>query len=74
MAKFDKSKCNKCKYRFRLSKGGGTTICNYAGVTGHTCLTREGKETIDRRGDDFSDCKLFERGARLKSAGTMFKY
>lgn len=74
-AKFNKSKCLKCKYHYKMSNcfQGRTergayysVVCNYASITDHTCLTREGNRVIDRRGEDYNDCKLFQEGKPLK--------
>jgi hypothetical protein len=68
--KFNKRKCAKCKYHGNCGAGyvvkiNGVTrniICNYSGVTRNTCLVRDGKNVIDKRGDDFDHCKLYEKG------------
>lgn len=37
--------------------------CDYAALAHDgTCLRREHGEMIDRRGEDFESCKLFEEG------------
>lgn len=38
-------------------------------VTRHTCLTidKETGKTIDRRGTDPDNCKLFEKGQKLRA-------
>lgn len=72
--KFRKSRCLKCKYHGLGSHGylvningkGIHIYCNYA-VTGKTCLKPSGPfETIDIRGEDYDDCKLFSPGKMIK--------
>lgn len=72
--KFNKDKCLKCVYRLEDANGflgknergeGISCMCNYAGVTGHTCLHTVKGQTKDRRGEDYEDCKLFSEGNRL---------
>lgn len=81
--KFDKTRCLSCVYRMDTSnvyqgdmpKGGKRSIiCNYAGVTGHTCLKREGNRIIDQRGEDYKGCKLYKEGARLETRSEGFDY
>lgn len=76
MPKFDKSRCLKCVFRLEDTSGYSTKnargdtvtlVCNYAGVTGHTCLHTVGKKVVDKRGDDYNDCKLFKKGERLRT-------
>ena len=63
MSKFDKTKCNKCAYSRKM---GMFIVCNISGVTGETCLTRlDSGETIDRRGEDYDNCKLYMKGKRI---------
>lgn len=62
--KFNKAKCHTCIYR------GGTSgmkanqlICNYAAITGKTCLRRGDKgDAVDIRGNDGENCRIYERG------------
>lgn len=65
-SKFNKSKCATCIYHSRNSGrvGKQPIICNYSGITGHTCLTSEGRKVVDKRGDDFDNCKLRKVGTR----------
>lgn len=59
----DKRKCAKCMYhagKVGLSLG---VYCNYAGITGKTCLHVENGKTTDRRGD--GDCALFHKGVAV---------
>lgn len=70
--KFDKVKCVKCKYHGRGYNLGWLTnigqrnmyvYCNYALSTGLCTLYKDkNKNTIDRRGSDFNNCLLFEKG------------
>lgn len=63
--KFNKDKCAKCKFRFRSSFV--LIGCNYATVTGHTCLRKSADGTIiDIRGNNYNHCRLFEEGARIR--------
>ena len=72
--KFRKSKCIKCKYHglgghgylVNINGKGIHIYCNYS-VTGKTCLKPSGPfETIDIRGEDYDDCKLFSPGKRIQ--------
>lgn len=65
-AKFDIFKCKTCKYHgsgagHSTTPGDGFIHCNYS-ATGRTCLTVDNGQTIDRRGSDFYNCKLYEKG------------
>ena len=69
--KFQKNKCIKCKYHTKQVSGayqarvGGKTIpvaCDYSTVTGRTCLTEVNGKIVDRRGNDYYNCKLFVKG------------
>lgn len=71
--KFKESRCAKCIYRMKMSIENEMLVCNYSGVTGQTCLTREGKKVIDRRGDGSKPCKLFVAGERQRSKCENFK-
>lgn len=71
--KFDKKKCKRCKYRGRgtgyIVKTGFSPIhCDYARTNDQTCLTRIGKDVIDRRGNDYNNCLLFEEGTPVKES------
>lgn len=76
--KFDKKKCLTCIYHgegvgysVRVPNKDGTyslkvVNCNYAGVTGETCLKpAPNNEVIDLRGDDYDNCKLYEEGEQI---------
>jgi hypothetical protein len=69
--KFNKRKCLRCKYHTHMSQGYSVRVghrsihvcCNFATVTGITCLKPEpGHRTSDLRGEDYDDCKLFVEG------------
>lgn len=76
---FDLKKCYKCKYHGEGISGGYsiklanshfvTVYCNYADITGKTCLAidEETGELYDRRGTNSKKCKFFEEGKKLKS-------
>lgn len=61
--------CSKCVYRGVWNSGLFRLFCNYSMVTRHTCLTidKETGKTIDRRGTDPDNCKLFEKGQKLRA-------
>jgi len=69
--KFDKKKCLVCKYH-GIGCGGFTVrkhnnmihvFCDYATITKDTCLTKTTDgATIDRRGDDYDNCQLYDAG------------
>ena len=70
-AKFNKQKCLKCRYHNYGCGGYLATVrkrrqavyCNYASITGNTCLKPTGLfTTVDVRGDDYNNCKLFLEG------------
>lgn len=77
---YNKHKCVKCIYH-GLGCGGYSVkinedehrpiYCNYAGVTGETCLKRDGDKVIDLRGDDYNHCKLYVKGKAKKSKGDL---
>lgn len=65
--KFNLKRCAKCKYHgtgagYPVRPGMNPIFCNYAGVTDQTCLTVKDRQTIDRRGEDYDHCKLYEAG------------
>ena len=71
--KFDKRKCLKCMYHgeghigypVRVGDKTITVYCNYASVTGNTCLKQKNShESYDTRGEIHDDCKLFVEGVR----------
>ena len=72
--KFNKRKCYDCMCHAEHSCGTTVEVdnrhvnvlCNYACATGETCLTQGANHTIiDRRGDEYDNCKLFKRGVAL---------
>lgn len=74
--KFNIEKCKKCKYRGAISgatkrhytKTVVNVICNYSGITGHTCLYSDAtNKTCDRRGEEYDNCKLFVEGALMRN-------
>jgi len=74
--KFDKKKCLKCRYHgtgcggypVKLNDRGitVTVYCNYTTLMDDTCLKRVKGEIVDRRGEDYHDCKLFEEGKAME--------
>lgn len=64
--KFDKQKCKSCMYcgRRQTYHSAGFMYCNYAGIEGQTCLHKVGKDIVDRRGDDYDNCKLYVKKSR----------
>ena len=61
--KFDKRKCSKCQYRGCLSTT--LTYCNYASITGETCLRRNRDGSLrDIRGEG-PGCLLYCRGEQI---------
>lgn len=58
--KFDKSRCATCEYVFINSS---ITYCSYATHGDDTCLfhNKATGELVDRRGDDYNNCKLYKR-------------
>jgi len=83
--KFDKHKCLKCVYHGNCGAGwhivdghgeGANVICNYATITGFTCLKRVARDELkDIRGEDFNNCKLYTEGKSLgkKLKGVVFE-
>lgn len=82
-APYNPKKCLKCKYHgehlscgnfVRVKKptngkaGKSVTVyCNYADITGNTCLKAlNPRESYDTRGDDYNNCLLFEKGKRVR--------
>lgn len=69
----DTKLCARCKYHgyfgAKPEDGGSITnvMCDYSG-TAHdgTCLKRVKGEVIDRRGDKYDECLLFEEGKRIE--------
>ena len=62
--KIDRKLCKKCVYRGDSNVGGGSVYCNYAAITGTTCLRRDGNDVIDIRGEG-PECLLYERGDKI---------
>jgi hypothetical protein len=60
-SKFNKNKCKTCKYHSEISLNGSMIICYHVN-SGLSSIYREGKGNIDRRGNDFNNCLLYERG------------
>lgn len=75
--KFDKEKCATCRWSCVNGNLGYTTgyfdekaqkypihvYCNVS-ATGNTCLEREGNKLVDRRGEDYDNCKLYVTDAK----------
>lgn len=61
---YKKSKCKKCKYHGQLQ--GSLIYCNYAAITGRTCLKREHKDIIDQRKGEANECLYYEKGVPTK--------
>ena len=78
-SKFNKKKCLKCKYHgtgcghsVKTQAGVLKVHCNYS-IVDKTCLQKLDDGTIiDRRGDDYDNCKLYEKGKVI--SGGKFKY
>ena len=73
--KFSKKRCLRCKYHglghhgfVTCIDGKGVNIyCNYATITGHTCLKPVSPhESVDLRGDDYYNCRLFSEGKMIR--------
>lgn len=70
--KFNKKKCLKCKYRgtkgigYPVRNEDGEVVrpyCNYSAYANTTCLKPGPHGTsIDSRGNDYNNCKLFVEG------------
>lgn len=61
--KFSKTKCKSCIYHRGGSQNKGAVYCNYASITGQTCLHRGEKGAVlDRRGTDYHNCQLYIKG------------
>ena len=63
MSKFNKQKCKQCVYHRVM---GAHVICNFATVTDTTCLHLEENKVVDYRGEDYNNCKIFIKGARIR--------
>ena len=61
-SKFNKHKCVNCKYHGIMSNRDFSNVHCYYINSGTSCLYREGKKVIDRRGEDYNNCLLYERG------------
>lgn len=71
--KHDKARCKKCRFHRRMPFNT-TVFCNYATVEDKTCLTVQNGKTIDRRGEDFNNCLLFEEGRPTPDQRDKFLY
>ena len=68
----DKKLCAKCKYHGYFAYKGPSNVseeflhnhimCDYSKYEKRTCLYDSNGVTVDRRGDDPSQCKLFVKG------------
>ena len=60
------TQCRHCKYRGTVEgkyKHGDSIHCNYGFYSGRACLRRGPKgKTIDTRGENKEDCKMFIEG------------
>ena len=72
--KFNKDKCAKCKYRGE-GAGYATTSkkrlvhCYYSKQGVGSCLKPiSSTETIDIRGEDYNNCKLFQEGNPVRES------
>lgn len=74
--KFDRSKCRSCIYRGRVSGGQqyikgeriNNVCCNYAAITGNTCLKYNNAHKLDDiRGDNYDECKLYKKGKAIQN-------
>lgn len=73
---FNVEKCMKCCYHGTHPSMGQIVgrgrdafwvYCNYACVTGDTCLKKAGPhDSVDSRGNDPDNCKLFWEGEKLR--------
>ena len=85
--KFSKRKCLDCIYHTLTSQGYPTRIkqgnkyhtlnvaCNYCELTKQTCLCLDGgKNIVDKRGNDYNNCKLFKSKKEHKLKKKSFKY
>lgn len=62
--KFDIQKCKKCIYSGKLEN---LTCCDYSLRTNKPTLTSiSAGKVIDRRGEDYENCKLFTTGKRRR--------
>jgi hypothetical protein len=71
---WDKAKCYKCKYHTYMgnladnrkpydklsSFERGNIACYRSVIANQSCLVAVGRKVIDRRGDDYKNCKLYE--------------
>lgn len=68
--KFDKKRCATCQFHTggAIESNGKVRIsCNYGIITGSSCLKRQNDGSVmDSRGDDYSNCKLYEKGAAVR--------
>ena len=70
--KHDRKLCLRCKYHGTVGSREDkmyNVCCDYAALAlDGTCLRREHGVMIDRRGENFESCKLFEEGEVLGRA------
>lgn len=72
--KYDKKKCKKCKWHGSLVGSGATgtkgVYCNYGSLHRCSCLKRIKGHIVDRRGGDFNNCLLYEKGKAIRDIGS----
>ncbi len=68
----NKELCKKCKWRGSFGAKNDVNICcDYAALASNgTCLKKFHAEVIDRRGDSYDECLLFEEGTALERQGS----
>lgn len=68
----NKELCKKCKYHGTMGnrgKGERDICCDYAATANDgTCLKKVAGKVIDRRGNNYNTCLLFEKGEALGRA------
>lgn len=65
--KFNVNKCMKCQFSVGV---GGSCICNYAEITGNTCLRRaDNGKVFDIRGEEYNNCLKYVKGKRKRMEG-----
>lgn len=68
-SKFNKDMCKTCKFHGRITGiDTGSVFCNYASLNDETCLHRKGSRVIDRRGNNYDKCKLYEEGNQMRDS------
>ena len=63
--KFNKEKCKTCMFHGVANTMEIKVYCNYILLTEQACLYCDGKGTKDKRGNDFENCKLYQKGKRM---------